>query len=185
MKNFNNYQDFAIFTIRENLHIAKYCIDTPKRQNTNSCYGMSALILLSSVIDTIGMFYCRNGNFTSITKQDVANNTLGKTQQHFDKFYDKFLTNHCDKNVFMDKFYHLARCRATHNNVLGDKIRITINALKKDVVFMEKRNVFHINLNALYEIVNNAFKTLLRESKSQVFLNEEQFSPTTGGTTTR
>ena len=63
MGKFNDYRDFAFTTISENLIIAKYCLETPQKEGELGCYGMPALILLSSIIDTVGTFY-RNGTGT-------------------------------------------------------------------------------------------------------------------------
>ena len=188
MKNFNSYSDFAFFTIRENLRIADSCINTPKKKGTKSCYGMPALILLSSIIDTIGTFY-RSGTFSNITQNEVSQNNLGHAGDHFEHFYDKFIENNtnpqwlCNRNLFIGDFYKLGRCRATHNSVLGPKIRITINDNKNGAFIWEKHNIVHIQLKELNKLVKNAFSTMITESNATIpIVDFEEFTQTTGGT---
>jgi len=181
MKNFKDYNDFAAYTIAENLRAIQLCLTTPKVKNSNSCYGMSVVILLSSVIDTLGMFY-RNGNrVEKITETDVKNNKLGKVSAHFKAFYDKFLVNVCDEHFFMGEFYEFARCRATHNNVLGPKLKITINKSSNGKVFEKKhrRASTYVYLNELYKIVKDAYDVFISEQK--IVLSETP-QPTTGNT---
>lgn len=181
MKSFKDYNEFAAYTMYENLRAAKLCLTTPKAKNTNSCYGMSAIILLSSVIDALGMFY-RNGNIaTKITETDVKNNKLGKVCTHFKAFYDKFLVGVCDGNFFMGEFYDFVRCRATHNNILGPKVNITINKSSNGKVFEKKhrRASTYVYLNELYKIVKDAYDVFISEQK--IVLSETP-QPTTGNT---
>ena len=181
MKNFKNYQEFALFTIRENLYIAKHCLNTPKRKNTNSCYGMSALILLSSVIDTIGSFY-KEDRDTIIIKQNITYSNSERTSTHFKMFYKNFLRNVCEENLFMTNFYSLARCRAIHNSTLGAKLRITINKLCDNTLFLEKKGRHYLNIQVLYDITNNALEKLNDDLSVDVTNQNERPGPTTGAT---
>ena len=181
MKNFNDYNDFAAYTMDENLKAAKLCLKTPKIKTSNSCYGMSAVILLSSVIDTLGMFY-RNGNIaTKIAGTDVKNNKLGKVSTHFKAFYDKFLVGVCEEHFFMGEFYDFVRCRATHNNILGPKVNITINKSSNGKVFEKKHKQAstYVYLNELYDLVKKAYDVFITEQKLVLC---ETPQPTTGGT---
>ena len=166
MKNFNNYNDFAVCTMEENLQAAKLCLETPKKENSSSCYGMSAVILLSSVIDTLGMFYRNGQQWTGISKSDVTNNKLGGVKQHFERFYDKFLSNTNSKVFFINEFFSLVRCRATHNSVLGPNIVITIQKSTNGSFFEKTSNgkSWQIYLNELYEFVKNAYEHFAHES---------------------
>ena len=182
MRLFEDYQQFAFCTIKENLAIARYCIDTPKKVNTNTCYGMPAIVLLASTIDIIGTFY-RTGSYSSVSKHNVqADNELGSARSHFEQYHSKFLSNPnvCDRDLFLDSFYRLSRCRATHNGVLGPKVVITINKSKNGRFIIKKRELTHIFLNELYNIVLHSFKVLLSESKE--IIKQENLGPSTGGT---
>ena len=184
MKNFANYTEFAACTMNENLQAARLCLDTPKKENTNSCYGMSAIILLSSVIDTLGMFYRNGQQWTKISKQDVINNNLGEARSHFKKFYEKFMSSMNCKAFFTGKFYDFVRCRATHNNVIGPKINITKNRSVKKIIFDKKHeeSSTQVYLNELYDFVKNAYEIFLKESNINIIETDQ---PTTGGTQER
>ena len=194
---FTSYQDFAINTIEENLHIAKHCIDTTKKPNTNSCYGMPAFTLLTSVIDTIGSFYSKaNGTFKPILMDDVNNNKTGNAKDHFNAFYDKFIKN--ENNViniystsnkqkfFHDKFYLDGRCKATHNNVLGSNFIITIeeNCGNGACIWEEKDKnnnyITYVHLSKLHELVSKAFNKMKKEAG--VSPQPEATQATTGST---
>ena len=180
MKNFKNYQDLCFYTIEENLKIAKYCLTTAKRENTNSCYGMSALILLASSIDAIGTFY-RNGDnvFTPVTVKQIKAKKLGSVWRHFECYYDKFLCDKCDKPEFTVQFYQFARCLGIHNGTLNPSIRITMNLNKKGKIIEKLRTNTHIFLKDLYDSVVSSFAILKKECKQQIEL--EVYAPTTGG----
>ena len=181
MKSFKDYNEFAAYTMDENLRAAKLCLTTPKAKNTNSCYGMSAIILLSSVIDALGMFYRNGNNATNITETEVKNNKLGKVSTHFKAFYDKFLVGVCEEHFFMGEFYDFVRCRATHNNILGPKVNITINNSSNGKVFEKKHTKAstYVYLNELYDIVKKAYDVFIIEQKLVLC---ETLQPTTGST---
>lgn len=129
MISFQNYQDLSAYTIEECMTIARCSIDTPKGLISDSCYGMPALILLSSVIDIIGTFYrSANYQYSPITENDVKKDLLGGAKQHFKNYYNKFLCSdpQCQfsEDDFVDYFYHYARCKSIHNGSLHPDIRI-------------------------------------------------------------
>lgn len=163
------------------MKIAKHCLDTPKKINTNSCFGMPALILLLSTIDAIGMFY-RNGysNFAPIAVKQVKAKQLGSINSHFEYYYDKLLSNNCDKNEFLVQFYQFARCLGIHNGTLNPSIRITMNRNKKEKILEYRRVNYFIFLADLYDSVQNAYKLLKIESHTCIEI--ETPGPSTGGT---
>ena len=177
MSRYKDYFSFAYFTIKENLTIVKYCLETPKRKNTDSCYGMPALILLSSIVDTIGTFY-RTGQYQTITIEEICNEDLTSVKNHFVKYHNRFLSEDCEQNDFVDLFYKCARCKATHNSVLGPQVILTKKVDKnKHVLSKDKAGKLTIHLFELYENVKQAFKTLQKESK-QVYKPERPISST-------
>jgi len=181
MKGFKDYNDFALCTMEENLKAAHICLTTPKNNVKKSCYGMSAIILLSSVIDSLGMFY-RNGlSISKITENDIKNKKMGTTYQHFKAFHTKFLVGKCSQHFFIGTYYDFVRCRATHNNVLGPKINITINKSTNGKVFEKKhkRAATMVYLNELYTLVENAYMCFKKENGVDF---QEKIQPTTGTT---
>lgn len=155
---FNNYLQFAFETIEENLFISKIALDTPKTNDSNSCYGMPALVLLSSSIDIIGTFY-HGGSFVTISpKMVLKRDGLGHTIDHFKQFHNDFLTDVCDENLFIEILYSYARCKATHNGVLVENVFITIEDNSNSSIVIEQRDGKKIiYLKKLYDIVKNSF----------------------------
>ena len=47
----------ALESIEENLQLADYAIKNRKDGENPGCYGVSAVILLSSILDSIGTFF--------------------------------------------------------------------------------------------------------------------------------
>ncbi|MDO4951135.1 MAG: hypothetical protein Q4E49_03630 [Bacteroidales bacterium] len=177
---FDNYTEFASSTIEENLAVAKYSIETPKGNN-NSCYGMPALILLASCIDTMGTLYDKKGNFGELTK-DVVIDRRGKTREHYENFYHKFIDKQqYNKEIFIKDFYELCRCKATHNGVLGMDIFITKNG-NDNSLFVSEDNIVKIHLPALYDLVKEAYAQMKKDANLSTNEKEEQ-EPETGKTT--
>lgn len=183
MKNFNHYQNLTFYTIEENLEIIRYCLNTPKKADTNSCYGMTALILLASTIDAIGTFY-RNGdgNFKEMTIKTIKARDLGGVKNHFECFYDKFLQGKCLKTAFLKEFYQYARCLGIHNGTLHPEVRVTMNKNDKGRVIEKKHSNTFIYLNELYSCVKAAYEVMKKASLTS--LEVERVGPTTGGTIT-
>lgn len=183
MKNFNHYQDLTFYTIEENLEIIYYCLNTPKKADTKSCYGMTALILLASTIDAIGTFYRKgDGNFQGLTIKTIKARDLGGVKSHFEYFYDKFLQGKCVKTVFLKEFYQYARCLGIHNGTLHPDVRVTMNKNDKGLVIEKKHSNTFIYLNELYSCVKAAYDLVKKASSTPLTL--ERVGPTTGGTTT-
>lgn len=87
MEQITDFNEFAFLTIEENLKIAEYAMSKPKSPDSDSCYGMSAFVLMSSVIDIIGTFY-RKGHFEYITSEAVKEtDKLGTCKDHFKYFF--------------------------------------------------------------------------------------------------
>lgn len=171
---FKDYQQFAFTTLKENLVMAQHCINTPKEPGTESCYGMSALILLASNIDIIGNFY-HDGKFSPTW---MANKQFAKS--HYEEYYNKFLNGLCDRTLFLNSFYNLSRCKAIHNGVLGQKVFITINQPSSGAFIQETQEVTYIYLNELYKIVDDSVTSLIKESG--VEYQSDENTPITGRT---
>ena len=170
-----NNLDLQRFTMREYLDTAKACIDTPKQENTNSCYGMSALVLLTSVINTIGLFYWE--------KQNKGGD--GKVSEHFGEFYNKFLVGTLnDVADFKKYFYEFARCCAVHGSNLHKKTKITFGT-EAPLFIKEASDKYCINLSELYLKVEGAYDTWCQDAyptSNVQSLSQEKPSPLTSST---
>lgn len=170
-----NKLDLQRFTMREYLDTAKVCIDTPKQENTNSCYGMSALVLLTSVINTIGLFYWEWQN----------KGKSGKVEEHFEAFYNKFLVGTLnDMSDFKNYFYKFARCYAVHGSSLHKKTKI-IFGTGTPIFIKEASDKYCINLSELYPKVEDAYNTWCQDAyktSNVQSLSQEKQSSITGTT---
>lgn len=180
---FDNYQDFAFRSMQESLEIAEMCLKTEKKEGSDACYGMAAFILIASVMDTIGTFY-RNGSFQGMTIKDVKEkkggkkSLLGGTNKHFERYYERFLSGTIKKTPFMDVFYPYARCRATHNSVLGPKIEITTDSTPNKKIFSRQNGVLVVHLWELLDSVKQAHQVALKDLNRPVA--SEQYGSLTG-----
>lgn len=174
MAKFNDYQEFAFHSVEEYLQMARLCMSIPKKTDaTNSnCYGMAALVLIASAMDTIGTFYRDGIQFKTITEADVTDKAkgnkspLGTVQGHFEEFYNKFLKleSGITNDDFKDKFYEYARCRANHNSVLGPDVEITMKSTGKNDIFTYDGATLIIHLNDLLDSVQKAFEQTKKDA---------------------
>lgn len=181
---FNNYQDFALHTMNEYLTMAKHCIETKQKESVDGCYGMAALLLLTSVMDTLGSFY-PNKQYTSRVQQDVDNDNVGSVEGHFKNFYKKFIFDDDTKaEIFKKNFYKQGRCAAVHNSALRSGILISID--EKEPLFNSDYTT--INIVKLYDNVKDAFNTWVYDTYQSNdvpdLLKKYHPIPTTGTTQT-
>lgn len=178
MAKFNDYQEFAFHSVEEYLQMARLCMSIPKKTDaTNSnCYGMAALVLIASTIDTIGTFYRDGAQFKTITEADVTNKAksnkppLGSGQCHFEEFYKKYIgtKSGITKDDFIDRFFKYARCRANHNSVLGPDVEITMKSSDKNDIFTYDGTTLIIHLKDLLDSVQIAFEQTKKDAGCSV-----------------
>lgn len=172
---FRNYQDFALHTMNEYLTMAKVSMTVPKEKDSGGCYGMAALLLLSSVIDTLGSFY-PNKQYTRRVQQDVDNKKVGGVEDHFGDFCKKFISDDDTKaENFKKNFYKQGRCATVHNSALRSGILISID---KNVP-MFNADYTTINIAKLYDKVEDAFNTWVYDTyhSNDVLSLLKEYSP--------
>lgn len=143
----------------------------PKEEkDSGACYGMASLVLIASAMDAIGTFY-RTGSFKTITEDDVEdtqrgpNAKLGLVKEHFSEYYKRYMLDaNISESDFIDKFYIFARCRATHNSVLGPKVRITTDSTDSKEIFTEEDTILYVHLKELLSSVEAAFEQTKRDA---------------------
>ena len=152
---FSNYQDFALHTMWDYHTMAKSCIETKQEESADGCYGMAALLLLTSVMDTLGSFY-PNKQFTPITQDDVDKDNVGGTANHFKDFCAKFISDDPSEIAnFHKNLYKQTRCKAVHNAALKSGIMITKDA--NQPIFNGDYTM--CNVVKLHDKVRDAFNT--------------------------
>lgn len=151
-------------SIQESLDIAKKCIETKKDGSSDGCYGMPALILLCSAIDSMGSFYPSKNVFSWL------NNTFKGSGKgtHFSEFYDAFydiIHTEISKDDFCKGSYSIAvayRNRSIHNNGLWENTIITTEGttlLEKD----EQNGKRTLNIVKLLDLTEQCFAKLQKE----------------------
>lgn len=179
---FDNYQDFALHTMSEYLTIARHCIETKQEEFADGCYGMAALLLLTSVMDTLGSFY-PNKQYTPRTQDNIDKDNVGSVKNHFEDFCEKFISD--DKSEianFYANLYEKGRCAAVHNSALRSGILISID--EKEPLFNSDYTT--INIAKLYDKVEEAFNTWVSDTYHSndvpALLKEHSPIPDTGTT---
>lgn len=170
----NKRDQLVIDAMRENIELAEHAIKTSRKEGSDSCYGNSAVILLASVLDAIGAYYCHKNNKGSFTSYDQKHihKERGKVNDHFRQVFNLFikdLENNCgytDEQCFVDDFYQNFRCGLTHNAEFEEGCLV----LHEDSDSSIKR----LNVEELLNMVKEVYDTFI-EKNSLVSKNE---SPT-------
>ena len=180
---FSNYKDFALHTMNEYLTMAKHCIETKQEESADGCYGMAALLLLTSVMDTLGSFYPKK-RFKSITQQKVNKNQTNTAKDHFKAFRVKFLLREgLDEKTFTDTFYELARCKAVHNAALACGIKI-VNDQKDPLFVLANSSELTVNISRLYKCVEDSLRIWAQDAYNSSDIKSllTEYGPITGST---
>jgi len=142
----------------EKLLVAKYCIKyqkDPKVWGFQGCYGYPALVLLLSIVDTIGSF---------VIGDSVRN--------HFNILNDKNYFGLNLKTKDIDVIYKKYRCFSTHNSVLGLDCILDINGTTGNV-FEYKNSKPYLYLSPLYTTTKKAVVYFLNNAKSLVYQSKQ------------
>ena len=177
---YNDYIRFALDTIEENLIVIEHCLSTRKNKEVDNCYGMSAVILMSSVIDTIGTFYRNNNTYKPITQEDLDNNSLGRGKKHFKVYWERFLEGRCEKDDFMIFFYENIRCKSVHNGIINRDTFISKSNKQDSKILVIENKTAIIFLRELFNVIKKSYETLKQDSAVKMpVLNDPSagFSP--------
>ena len=141
----------------ENLIVAKTCLDGLDKKK----YGFPALVLIMSVIDSIGAYF-ENGTQLPLSGHTLPMNTdFSKKMKslHFVAFYNgvtannwggKYLKDIIKKfpksSDFVDKLCRPYRNRSTHTNILEENHFIVKSSRSKYVIYKEASSfISHVN----------------------------------------
>lgn len=149
-------------SIKENLVAVKYCLDFDKSDKANwpeggnGCLGFPALILLSSVIDTMGSYF-RGGAATFLV--DGTNRTINTVNDHFLVLNHNTLFKLTLSGTSIYDFYKKYRSPATHNNTLPPNTALDIGKVTDDVFEINSAGELTlIRLKPLYTKTVEAFE---------------------------
>lgn len=169
----NKRDQLVIDAMQENIELAEHAIKTPRKEGSDSCYGNSAVILLASVLDAIGAYYCHKDNNGSFTSYDLKPIHIerGKVKCHFSEVYNLFikdLKNNCgytDEQCFVDDFYQNFRCGLTHNAEFEEGCLV----LHEDSDSSIKR----LNVKELLSMVKEVYDAFIRQNPLVVKNNSD------------
>lgn len=165
---FSQYQDFALHTMWEYLTMAKHCIETRQEESADGCYGMAALLLLTSVMDTLGSFYPHK-QYTPRTQDDIDKDNVGSVADHFKDFCARFISDDSEEIAkFHKNLYQQARCKAVHNSALTSGIRITNEANQP----LFNGDYTMSNIVKLHDKVRDAFDTWIYDVYHSTDIND-------------
>lgn len=169
----NKRDQLILDAMQENIELAEHAIETPRKEGGDSCYGNSAVILLSSVLDAIGAFYCHkdnDGSFTSYDQKPI-HKERGEVRQHFKQVYNLFikgLKNNCgysDDKSFVDDFYKNFRCGLTHNAEFEEGCLV----LHEDSDSSNKK----LNVKELLSMVKGVYDAFIKQNSLVVENNSD------------
>lgn len=180
----NNLDQLAMDAINEYLELAEYAINTSRQEGSDSCYGNAALLLLSSVLDSIGSYYNHKDNpglFVSFGSKPNLKEREG-AKDHFKQVYNIFISNMNDNcgytsaDMFTNDFYENFRCGVTHNAVFLDS-KLTMH---------DKNNNSDrtLNINDLFNMVKRVKDEFFNTNKSTFTFTDNPIEPNTAYTPT-
>ncbi|HRK83192.1 MAG TPA: hypothetical protein PLZ12_17245 [Saprospiraceae bacterium] len=166
--------------LTELLVTIKYCLDFDKKSSSDwagvngGCLGYPALILMSSMIDTMGSYF-RECSLT--IPVDSKNESIEKGSDHFLILNQENLFNlGLSKKTIID-FYSTYRSKLVHNSALppnnfliNDKDSNNIFTLDQDL------KIRCINIYALFEAIKKATEQFLAWLEFGTFSNDHKLT---------
>lgn len=183
----------ALDAMMENLAMADYAITHKKSDDDNAgCYGVSAMILLTSILDSIGTFYCLDDAANSINRSSsfnyvfkLYNNNIrndwyhyvGNTRCHFEQVYKQFsdiIKNKgiLDKDTFVDILYKVFRCGLVHNAVTNAGFLLS-NASDKRVLEKTSGGTFILYVPQFLDMVKQILETFRQQHEKEILQEAE------------
>lgn len=158
MAQYKDYKQFTIETIKENLIALDFCFKYEKSEHNNcgeGMLGMPALILLSSIIDTMGAYF----RGTSLEVEVDGNKRKIQTaSEHFLILNHEKLFNLRLTDLVITDFYSKYRSVSTHNNTLPPFMSMD-KGDKADDIFIfnnDGKKIKKLMLIPLFESVQKA-----------------------------
>lgn len=146
--------------ILENMMAIKYCLDFNKsdnvffKQEERGCLGYPALILMCSVIDTIGSFF--SGGLFEI-EVDGVKEKIDKAMEHFYILNQTPLFNFGLSKTSIFDFYSCYRSTLTHNSALPENRFLKKGNSSSEIFEFDRDKKIHsISLIPLYNSLSKA-----------------------------
>lgn len=153
---YENHNKLTIESFKENLFVIEYCLNYDKAKESGwignskeGCLGIPAIILLCTLIDTIGSYFRGAAYIISI---DGVNHKIEFASDHFyilnhDKFFNLGL-----KMVTIMDFYSTYRSKLIHNTALPENNFLEIGKKEDNIFQLDNNNkIIKINIRPLFE----------------------------------
>jgi len=149
---FIKQNDLTVASLKENLLAIDYCLSYKK--SDNGCLGIPAMILMCSVIDTIGSYY-RGSDYNFI-----IDNVSAKIEKASDHFYvlnhQTYFNLNLSKNT-IDDVYSTYRSKLTHNASLPPNNYLYIDKNEQALFHLNtEKKIVKVNLFPLFERIKKA-----------------------------
>lgn len=155
-----------IDSLNESLIAIEFCIKYDKIQSTNwlagdsGCMGIPAMILICSIIDTMGSYFRGSSTLISI---DGTTHRIETAENHFYILNHEHIFNLNLKKVTIEDFYSTYRSKLTHNSSLPENNFLSIGTALSDVFELERHDkIVKVNLLRLFNETKTAVTNFSR-----------------------
>jgi len=151
--------------LTEMLVTIKYCLDFDKKSSSDwagvngGCLGYPALILMSSMIDTMGSFFRKGSLKISLDNKEKS---IQKAEEHFFILNQENLFNLGLAEVTIMDFYSTYRSKMVHNSSLPPNNFLFSDKNTNKIFILDPDNKIRaINLHSLFESIKTATNRFL------------------------
>jgi hypothetical protein len=160
-----DFKKLTIASIKENIKAVDYCINYDKSINEDwaedevGCLGIPTIILLCSIIDTMGSYFRDTATTIQVNNGQKSINTAS---DHFLILnHDKLFNLKLDSKTIYD-FYSKYRSILTHNNTLPPNTSLDVGKEKDEAFTINSEGeVIQVKLIPLYDKIKTASKTFI------------------------
>jgi len=164
--------DFTVSSLRENLTAIEYCLSYKK--SDDGCLGIPAMILICSIIDTIGSYY-RGANYGF--NVDNIELKIEKASEHFYILnHEKYFNLNLSK-ITIEDFYSTYRSKLTHNASLPPNNYLYIDQNEEALFGLDSdKKILKINLYPLFKKVSRACNEFIYHLENSNFSDDHKLS---------
>jgi len=181
MAEYNKQIEQQIEALKENIYTINMCLNFDKSKEDDwdgnskiGCLGIPSMILICSLIDTIGsVFRGSNMNFSI----DGNNYKINTASDHFyilnhERFFNLNLSM-----ITITDFYETYRSKLTHNNSIPANNYLSIGNITDNIFELNCENmIVKIKIKPLFEETKNAVDTLIYYLKNGTFSDDHKLS---------
>lgn len=168
MAQHQDINSFVYTTIEEYIDAAGICLNTVKNKVPDDCFGMAALVLLTSAIDAMGTYFRKKQGQYDLLPAKCTNwkSELGDVKQHYVNIYYEYFDKtgaFADESEFVDILYREYRCHAVHNGMITETHTLQKVVSKKPQVVEKKCGGTYVYVDRLFNVVKDVFETFKKD----------------------